>query len=63
MRLMTLLTALACVLTTSPAWAGIKDTKHNLSAAGPGAIVATDEKRICIFCHTPHRASLTQGLL
>ncbi|MFQ5453262.1 MAG: cytochrome c3 family protein, partial [Candidatus Zixiibacteriota bacterium] len=32
-------------------------TKHNLSESGPGTIKATTESRICIFCHTPHRAS------
>ena len=31
-------------------------TKHNLSISGPGAIKAVFEKRVCIFCHTPHRA-------
>ncbi|GBE29099.1 doubled CXXCH motif [bacterium BMS3Bbin04] len=32
----------------------IVDTKHNLSASGPGAVKAVGESRICIFCHTPH---------
>jgi predicted CXXCH cytochrome family protein len=31
-------------------------TKHNLSVSGPGPVKALDETRICIFCHTPHRA-------
>ncbi|TAK51079.1 MAG: hypothetical protein EPO24_16215 [Bacteroidetes bacterium] len=30
------------------------NTKHNLSASGPGTIKATTEKDICVFCHTPH---------
>jgi predicted CXXCH cytochrome family protein len=30
------------------------DSKHNLSASGPGAIRAASEQEICIFCHTPH---------
>jgi predicted CXXCH cytochrome family protein len=30
---------------------------HDLSVAGPGPIHAIDEERVCIFCHTPHRAS------
>ncbi|MBI5155068.1 hypothetical protein HZA57_07510 [Candidatus Poribacteria bacterium] len=30
------------------------DTKHNLSVSGPGAVRATSEERVCIFCHTPH---------
>ena len=32
----------------------IRDTKHNLSASGPGQYKSLEETRICIFCHTPH---------
>ena len=32
-------------------------TKHNLSVSGPGTITATEEDRVCIFCHTPHQAA------
>ncbi|HET9576797.1 MAG TPA: hypothetical protein VFP44_03165 [Usitatibacter sp.] len=32
----------------------IRNTKHNLSAAGPGTVKATSESQICVFCHTPH---------
>lgn len=32
-------------------------SKHNLSASGPGAIRASSEQEICIFCHTPHNSS------
>lgn len=35
----------------------IQDTKHNLSASGPGSIKAASETEICVFCHTPHGAS------
>jgi len=35
--------------------AGISDTKHNLSATGPGPIKAQDEGELCVFCHTPHQ--------
>ncbi|MFH7319589.1 cytochrome c3 family protein [Desulfurivibrio sp. D14AmB] len=34
----------------------IVDTKHNLSATGPGPI-KSEADEICIFCHTPHHAS------
>ena len=37
--------------------ADIVNTKHNLSASGPGATRASTETRICIFCHTPHNAT------
>lgn len=30
------------------------DTRHNLSATGPGPIRAPDEKEVCIFCHAAH---------
>ena len=35
----------------------IKDTKHNLSASGPGTTKADTESQICVFCHTPHGAN------
>lgn len=35
-------------------WAGIANTKHNLTAAGPGANTTTSTDQICVFCHTPH---------
>ncbi|HVT88701.1 MAG TPA: cytochrome c3 family protein [Tepidisphaeraceae bacterium] len=40
----------------------IINSPHNLSAAGPGAIRATTEQEICIFCHTPHNSSPIQPL-
>jgi len=40
-----------------PARAGsILDSKHNLSLSGPGSAKSTAEDRVCLFCHTPHRA-------
>lgn len=35
----------------------IVDTKHNLSASGPGDVRALIEDKICVFCHTPHNAT------
>ena len=29
-------------------------TKHNLSVSGTGAIRASSELQLCVFCHTPH---------
>ncbi len=46
-----------------PVHAGIQNTKHNLSVSGPGTVKADQESRLCIFCHTPHHASVTQGIL
>ncbi|HZN48078.1 MAG TPA: hypothetical protein VFB71_10665, partial [Ramlibacter sp.] len=34
----------------------ISNTRHNLSASGPGTVKATSESQICVFCHTPHAA-------
>ena len=44
------------------AHAAVADTKHNLSTSGPGTIKASNESRICIFCHTPHNASAAAPL-
>ncbi|HEY0825276.1 MAG TPA: cytochrome c3 family protein [Ramlibacter sp.] len=55
-----LLLALAALLPVEPAGAAkvsdVKNTKHNLSASGPGSVKATSESQICVFCHTPHAA-------
>ncbi|AEI15620.1 cytochrome C family protein [Flexistipes sinusarabici DSM 4947] len=37
-------------------FAGIANTPHNLSVSGPGTVKSSTERRICIFCHTPHNA-------
>ncbi|RME40849.1 MAG: hypothetical protein D6788_02525, partial [Planctomycetota bacterium] len=34
----------------------VVNSKHDLSAQGPGPIRALFENRVCIFCHTPHDA-------
>jgi hypothetical protein len=43
----------------------VKNTKHNLSISGPGTVkaveysgVTTKQSQICVFCHTPHGATL-----
>lgn len=41
--------------------ASVTDSKHNLSASGPGPVKATSEKQICVFCHTPHGANQLAG--
>lgn len=48
---------LAFLATPTAGWAGIANTKHNLSVTGPGAVKATSEKQLCIFCHAPHNAA------
>ncbi|UFS71061.1 hypothetical protein LPW11_02465 [Geomonas sp. RF6] len=39
----------------------IVNTPHNLSKSGtgtPNVTAASDEDRVCVFCHTPHNSSL-----
>ncbi len=35
----------------------VVNSKHDLSAWGPGPIRAVQETKICVFCHTPHNAA------
>jgi len=51
-----LLRLLLLTLFSSSAYAGIANTKHNLSVTGTGNIKASSEQEICIFCHTPHNS-------
>lgn len=54
---------LSALLLTGWTSADIATTKHNLSISGPGSVKSTTEQEICVFCHTPHRARTTTGLL
>jgi len=54
---------LAALLVSGWAVADISITKHNLAISGPGPIKSTTEQEICVFCHTPHRARTTSGVL
>jgi predicted CXXCH cytochrome family protein len=45
------------LLAASAALASIANSKHNLSVSSPGDVRAAAEKRICVFCHTPHSAN------
>jgi predicted CXXCH cytochrome family protein len=63
MRLTTMI-ILSFALATTARGQGqsVVNSKHNLSTSGPGAIRATTEDEVCIFCHTPHRATPIQPL-
>jgi predicted CXXCH cytochrome family protein len=54
-----LLMAAACLLWSMPGSAdeSIVNSKHDLSAQGPGPIRAVNESEVCIFCHAPHNAA------
>lgn len=43
-------------------FAGIGNTKMNLSVSGPGPAKATTETEVCKFCHTPHNADPASAL-
>jgi len=54
--------AVACVLAMPGSLlaervSDVRNTKHNLSATGPGPVKAVSETQVCVFCHTPHHAS------
>jgi predicted CXXCH cytochrome family protein len=50
------------MLVSGAARESVRNTSHNLSVTGPGAIRASSETRICIFCHSSHNAT-TEGPL
>lgn len=56
--------ALALVTDTSRAgrMSSVALTPHNLSVSGPGAIRATAETEICVFCHTSHSGNASEPL-
>jgi predicted CXXCH cytochrome family protein len=47
---------LIAMMSVSAQAKSLVDSRHNLSASGPG-IKAVSETHICIFCHTPHLAN------
>src|SRR5215831_16766295 len=55
-RALTQMLLLAVFPALAPA-ASIIHTKHNLSVTSPGAIKASSETDVCIFCHTVHHTT------
>jgi hypothetical protein len=60
-QLFTFLTFAVLLGVSGTVTASVVDSKHNLSASGPGPVKATSEKQICVFCHTPHGANQSAG--
>lgn len=64
--LLSVITALTAAFCATVAFSdgpgNIRNTKHNLSQTGGRTIRAVGVDRVCVFCHTPHRA-LTAGPL
>lgn len=54
--------AIAVALLAGPAWAGIKNSPHDLASSNTtvGVLKSTAVDRTCVFCHTPHYADTTQ---
>lgn len=52
----------AATLFAGSAMAGISNTRHNLSTSGIGSVKAQTETEICVFCHTPHNATVKNPL-
>jgi predicted CXXCH cytochrome family protein len=53
------LAVLLCILPGSVVGQSIVNSKHDLSTGNSGTTQwqSTNESQVCIFCHTPHRAS------
>jgi predicted CXXCH cytochrome family protein len=50
---------LALILIAGTALAGVVNSKHDFSSLGTGGIWgSTDTDQVCIFCHTPHNATM-----
>lgn len=47
------------LITSVAAQSNIRATKHNLSSTGTGSVKATSETQVCVFCHTPHGATIS----
>lgn len=58
-----LVLTVAIALLAAPAFAGIRNTKHDLSTTSTsgGSVISTNYTELCVFCHTPHGA--VTGLL
>lgn len=35
----------------------VNDTKHNLTAGGPGTVIVGGRGEACVYCHTPHASN------
>lgn len=58
MRRLALVLGSLFIFTAPAAWSAqnVANTRHNLSAGGPGTVKSGSVNQICVFCHTPHNA-------
>lgn len=55
--------AAALVLLAGPVMASsVVNSLHNLSSSGPGTVRTSNGTEVCVFCHTPHSASMATSL-
>ncbi len=57
--------AIVAAIALAPAGAvaqGLTGSRHDLSRTSTATIKAVSETRICVFCHTPHKAASTRLL-
>lgn len=57
MKRILLIAAAITFVWSGASWAAMANTKHDLSSGSTASIKASDTNEVCIFCHTPHRAS------
>jgi predicted CXXCH cytochrome family protein len=53
MKKVVILVAIAALL-AAPAFAGIRNSKHDLSSSSSAVVRSTNTDELCVFCHTPH---------
>ncbi len=57
-----LLAVAITTLASTAAFAGITNTKHDLSSSSTASVRSTNNSQICAFCHTPHNATVNVPL-
>ena len=62
MKRVLVITAVLLLAWAGTSWAAtISNTKHDLSSTSTASVKASTQGEICIFCHTPHKASPAGG--
>jgi len=51
----------AALIAAAQGTGNVAASKHNLSISSPGPVSATVESQVCVFCHTPHGATIAPG--
>ena len=59
MKKVLILAVVVTLIAAGFAFAGIANSKHNMSSSGNQNTRSTNQNDLCVFCHTPHGASTT----